>query len=835
MTSSHSEARVHGTELISEFVKGLAVTSALLLAAACGPDADPLTASERPAPTGGDGEQNQADDPDDPNRSSLPNFGFVDREILGTAAPLHASDAYGLAFDSGSSPHRLYVSDNTEDRIYAYEVDGEQLWPLPSAGLATNQLDPSFIAPRDLAFAWHGPEPYLYALTNGISGSVNQRQRPSRLWKVNLSNHEVDHIDLDCPAFGIEGLEVFGLAQHSGRMYLSYDTSDLPSAKEQVSQGILVLRVADDDLHQQWWSKAKACDGSAVLRHLPHSGRKTSGSTYGRAPAFGLAVGGYDGTSQLWATSYWKYLYGADLETGRGLFSWSSPGSRKIHGLAFGDGYLWAVDRIEGQDVIHRVSVQPGNPTDLVGTPHVRTIRMQLTSTALAPILTADVRHHFARPLSNAKRPNQGRDLSSLDVQTSDPATLATKYYDPAGDTSSRQRYYQLRYEGNVGLGQSLDTTVEIDVWTSDRRQLIYPHIVDSVAAPSSGYLADSYTVYRHSEAAAYDAFLAAVRDATAAKYGDAMANSTNPYWIARNILEFIKEQYDYGNVSDTSEGHYSYNPASFKIQLPLDGTAGNEKMSCSSSSFALVGALRYAGVPARWVGTTKRRNNWDDDDDGYMTGDESALDTSFHRWAEVWLGSSYGWQRFDPTPSGDGPRVQSQYELMSCSAAGVKWTDLVLQAGSGYHDAFYRAYDHNQRYNSVPKYDSPSFWTDTTYRHIEWRNACNLSVDSVGDTVAGPTVNLSWEATGRWDMDPNATLNIYVRRMLSVNNQWNPASSRTQLASDLPATLGLGGFTVNLEDTCQPDRYYRIEIEKAGDNETGTIGEVFTYSPQSG
>ena len=70
---------------------------------------------------------------------------------------------------------------------------------------------------------------------------------------------------------------------------------------------------------------------------------------------------------------------------------------------------------------------------------------------------------------------------------------------------------------------------------------------------------------------------------------------------------------------------------------------------------------------------------------------------------------------------------------------------------------------------------------------------------------------------------------------MLSVNNQWIPASSRTQLASDLPATLGLGGFTVNLEDTCQPDRYYRIEIEKAGDNETGTIGEVFTYSPQSG
>ena len=58
----------------------------------------------------------------------------------------------------------------------------------------------------------------------------------------------------------------------------------------------------------------------------------------------------------LWGTSFNKYLYLGDGDTGRGVFVFDSPGMKRIYGLAHGGGHLWAVDRISGgADQIHKL------------------------------------------------------------------------------------------------------------------------------------------------------------------------------------------------------------------------------------------------------------------------------------------------------------------------------------------------------------------------------------------------------------------------------------------------------------------------------------------------
>lgn len=97
--------------------------------------------------------------------------------------------------------------------------------------------------------------------------------------------------------------------------------------------------------------------------------------------------------------------------------------------------------------------------------------------------------------------------------------------------------------------------------------------------------------------------------------------NEKNPYWIARKIFNYIRE-----NLSYKLEG--GWNVAPFVLKR---GTG-----SCSEYTFSFIALCRAAGLPARYVGSIVVR------------GDDASLDEVFHRWPEVYL-PNYGWIPIDP------------------------------------------------------------------------------------------------------------------------------------------------------------------------------------------
>jgi hypothetical protein len=180
-------------------------------------------------------------------------------------------------------------------------------------------------------------------------------------------------------------------------------------------------------------------------------------------------------------------------------------------------------------------------------------------------------------------------------------------------------------------------------------------------------------------------------------------------------------------------------------------------------------------------------------------------------------MGPTYGWQRFDPTPSSDGPREHSQFELMGKCAAGVGTGDLVLTVGSGYHWAFYDPKDKNQRYNSVATYSTPGDWSTLDERRILWTNACFLTVEASPSVINRVTsAQVRWSTSGRWDLDPGATVSVYAKAADGTS---------TKLASGRP--WGLGVATVDL--TGLDVASYRFLVRKDGDRLTGGEGTEFS------
>ena len=95
----------------------------------------------------------------------------------------------------------------------------------------------------------------------------------------------------------------------------------------------------------------------------------------------------------------------------------------------------------------------------------------------------------------------------------------------------------------------------------------------------------------------------------------------TNPYWIARNIFDYVRNTLEY-----KLEGGWNVAPVVLKR-----GTG-----SCSEYTFSFISLCRAAGIPARYVGSIVVR------------GDDASLDDVFHRWPEIYL-PNYGWVPIDP------------------------------------------------------------------------------------------------------------------------------------------------------------------------------------------
>ncbi len=112
----------------------------------------------------------------------------------------------------------------------------------------------------------------------------------------------------------------------------------------------------------------------------------------------------------------------------------------------------------------------------------------------------------------------------------------------------------------------------------------------------------------------------------------EAVGNEKNPYWIVRNIYQYLMTKMYYEMA-----GGWNTAPTVLK--------RGNG--SCSEYSFVFISMCRAAGIPARYVGSVVVR------------GDLSAMDDVFHRWVEVYL-PGYGWIPVDPS-GGDSESTRHQ------------------------------------------------------------------------------------------------------------------------------------------------------------------------------
>jgi transglutaminase-like putative cysteine protease len=97
---------------------------------------------------------------------------------------------------------------------------------------------------------------------------------------------------------------------------------------------------------------------------------------------------------------------------------------------------------------------------------------------------------------------------------------------------------------------------------------------------------------------------------------------ATNPYWIARNVHDFVANRLTYLNDHHWDDAETVY----------LQGHG-----SCSEYTYLFIALCRANGLPARYVGGTRQRQ------------EGTYVDTVFHRWAEVYL-PPYGWIPVDVT-----------------------------------------------------------------------------------------------------------------------------------------------------------------------------------------
>ncbi|MDA3780753.1 MAG: hypothetical protein PF487_11125 [Bacteroidales bacterium] len=149
------------------------------------------------------------------------------------------------------------------------------------------------------------------------------------------------------------------------------------------------------------------------------------------------------------------------------------------------------------------------------------------------------------------------------------------------------------------------------------------------------------------------------------------VGNETNPYWILRNI-----QQYLIGQLHYLMDGAWDTAPT-----VIINGHG-----SCSEYSFTFIALCRAAGLPTRYVGST-----WDRKELAYM-------DDVYHRWVEVYI-PNYGWIPTDPTHSDrESPRDQA-FPIGYVSNAAL----ITTQSGGG-SETLEWTYNSNENYTTEPK-----------------------------------------------------------------------------------------------------------------------------------
>jgi hypothetical protein len=781
---------------------------------------------------------------------------------------LNASNATarGLAFDPATS--RLYVLDGAaHPAIFVYQHTYNPATGTDSLAYLTYRYVPQtpggvgFACARGLAYAVEDGHEVLYSLA-----FCNDATPPrSELWRLDITSGTSSFANLQQSAFDLGLKEPLGVTYIDGHVLVAYDQNGYSEYKKQVRRGILRMNVFHGNTasqRAQLWPAVQAGSASSVVKHMPTSGMIDYDEH--RAVSYGLAYMVLGGRGYLFGTAGDDKIYAADAATGRGLFwfdrpSFDNPDDPAIWGLTFGNDALWVAARTAGPDRVLRVKVTTDLDVASEGARHVRHMHMAMTSSpdgSAPPSGRGTVKHNFSQPYT---RPNQGFDaVSFLTGDDTGGGVMSDMDETFASDPGATQWVRQMKYTSTSS--QHYTSFFEFDYWGRDRRSFVYPHRANTsfvgVYSPNNGSYAPNYTtddadLYNMADAAAYASFVSRVQQYILDVYGEP-ADMTNPYWAARNVVEYMLEHYHYptpdagyDNPMNPSVGHYQSNPASWKLRLSDDADWIDNIVSCSPSSVMVVGVMRYLGFQARWIGAAHQASEsaatpddststWDDNGDGFLSHGEAARGANGHRWAEVWLGNNYGWQRFDGTPFepddldyAHAPKVRPQWDFMHRAAGPVEWYRMILNIGDGKKVSMWNDFEPatqtggDQRYNMEARYSSPELWH--AGETIQVTNACWFS--SVATTPVHTGVyRVSWFAMGRWDMDPDATVELTLQK-LNGDGDW---VNNHVLAAGMAPGSPSGAFEFDVASAGT----YRVRIRKEGDDQTGALTGTFVYSP---
>ncbi len=150
-----------------------------------------------------------------------------------------------------------------------------------------------------------------------------------------------------------------------------------------------------------------------------------------------------------------------------------------------------------------------------------------------------------------------------------------------------------------------------------------------------------------------------------------ALGDEDNPYWMARNIYNYIMD-----NMYYELAGGWNIAPT------VLERGSG----SCSEYSFVFISMCRSAGIPARYVGSVAVR------------GDDASTDDVFHRWCEIYL-PNVGWFPVDPS-GGDKESPAGQ----AASFGSLQNRFLITTEGGGGSEYLEWSYNSNQSWRSKGK-----------------------------------------------------------------------------------------------------------------------------------
>ena len=346
-------------------------------------------------------------------------------------------------------------------------------------------------------------------------------------------------------------------------------------------------------------------DSDEIIQFSPDDGTTIKSFKSPASDPRGLT---YDG-KYLWVSDRsYDEIYMVDPVTGNVLIVCEAPGPF-TRGLTYDGKYLWAVDY--QNDKIYQLKIRDGEKYKRSKEKKSKvTFYHQITNFGPGDVITADV--YFAIP---SDRPNQ--TITGIIDFSPEPANFLM---DKWGQETAHF-YYQ-----NIKQGEIKNSEMKLTVNTYDVRYFIYPEEVGSMNEIPTEI---KNKFLENNEKYQYDHHV--IQNAVKEAVGD----EKNPYWIARNIYNYLMKNMYY-------EMQGGWNTA------PTVLARGNG--SCSEYAFIYIAMCRAAGLPARYVGSVVIR------------GDDACMDDVFHRWVEIYL-PGYGWIPVDPS-GGDSssPRHQANY-----------------------------------------------------------------------------------------------------------------------------------------------------------------------------